>query len=161
MRSLLAAAVLMSALCVVPSAARAGFGIEGSVGKGGQVSEPRAAEQATLMLAPGFQFLMVRFSLGLVNNLPDTEAGQYNLELRPMIGFFPPILPIYGRIVFAFTDLLGREDVPNEIAYGGAAGFKLGLGPVGVFAEAGVLPRSRRSEISWVVEGRVGVALGF
>ena len=44
---------------------------------------------------------------------------------------------------------------------GAALGLKFGLGPVGVFAEAGFLPRSINSTINWVIEGRIGANLTF
>jgi hypothetical protein len=70
----------------------------------------------------------------------------------------PPVLPIYGRAIFAVTNVLHGK---TTIAYGAAGGFKLGFGSVGVFAEAGVLPRSIASRINWVVEGRLGANLSF
>lgn len=157
MRRLLAFGVL-TCVAAVPTVARAGWIIEGSIGKGAQVSPNVEAEQLNLMVAPGFTIPFLRFELGLVGDLPDIEASKFNLELRPMVVIAPPILPIYGRAILAVTNLLEGD---TTLAYGAALGLKLGLGPVGVFAEAGLLPRSRESEISWVIEGRAGVTLEF
>lgn len=165
MRRFIFALVFASTLAA-PAAARAGFILEASVGKGAQLSPDLQAEQVNIMLAPGVTILsLLRLELGFVNNLPDTENGKYNLELRPMVVVAPPLLPLYGRLIFAFTNLLGRDELEREIAYGAALGIKLGLGPIGVFAEAGLLPRSReinmKDEMSWVLEGRLGAYLSF
>ena len=159
MRRWFQAALVLCLLAVAP-AARAGWILEASVGKGVQVSpSPVAATQTNLMLAPGFTFLsLLRLELGLVGELPDLKDSKFDLQLRPMLVVAPPILPLYGRAIFAVTNLLEGK---TTIAYGAAAGFKLGVGPVGVFAEAGLLPRSVASKISWVVEGRVGANLSF
>jgi hypothetical protein len=147
-------------LLALAPAARAGWGLEASLGKGAQVSpSPVAATQTNLMLAPGYGLLgLLRLELGIVGDLPDIKNSEFNLQLRPMVVIAPPIFPLYGRAIFAVTNLLEGK---TTIAYGAAAGVKFGLGPVGVFAEAGLLPRSIDSKLSWVVEGRVGAALGF
>jgi hypothetical protein len=75
-----------------------------------------------------------------------------------MIVVAPPIFPLYGRAIFAVTNLLEGK---TTIAYGAAAGFKLGLGPLEAFAEAGLLPRSVSGTINWVIEGRVGGSVSF
>jgi hypothetical protein len=91
------------------------------------------------------------------------KDSKFNLQFRPMVVVAPPILPIYGRAIFAITNVLKGK---TTIAYGAAAGLKFGLGPVGVFAEAGLLPRSvddatGSSKINWVIEGRLGANLTF
>lgn len=160
MHRLLGPLVIALVLLAAP-AARAGWVVEGSIGKGVQLNPSVEAEQLNVMLAPGYALPFVRLELGLVNNLPDLQASKYNLELRPMIAIVPPILPLYGRVIFAVTNLLGRDDQKTELAYGGALGLKFGLGPIGVFGEAGLLPRSRMSKLSWVLEGRLGAYLEF
>jgi hypothetical protein len=153
------AALVLSLLCLAP-VARAGFIIEGSVGKGAKVSpSPVKATQTNIMIAPGITFLsLLRLEVGLLNELPDVKDSKYNLEIRPMLVVAPPILPLYGRVIFAVTNLLNG---PTTVAYGAAGGLKIGVGPVGVFAEAGFLPRSRDSKINWVIEGRLGAYLSF
>lgn len=157
------------AVLALPAAAHAGFVVEGSVGKGGQISpSPVKAEPTNIMIAPGYAIPFLRFELGLVNSLGDVQMRQYDIELRPMIVIAPPIFPLYGRLIFAVTNLVHK---PVEYAYGGALGLKLGLGPIGVFAEAGVLPRVRKfedsttmtseSKFSTVIEGRLGAVLEF
>ena len=136
--------------------AHAGWVIEGSVGKGGRVNEPRGWEPTNVMVAPGYQFLgFLRAQLGLVGDLGDVQNSRFDLQLRPMLGIYPPILPLYARAIFAFQNVvLG----PRHAAIGGAVGIKLGLPFIGlgVFAEAGMLPRFTDSTTQAVVEGRVG-----
>jgi hypothetical protein len=148
-------------LAVAPAAARAGWILEGSVGKGVKVSpSPTHQTQTNLMLAPGVTLLadILRLEVGFVGDLPDIKNSKFDLQFRPMVVVAPPILPIYGRAIFAVTNVLHGK---TTIAYGAAAGLKFGLGPVGVFAEAGVLPRSVASKINWVIEGRLGANLTF
>jgi hypothetical protein len=159
MRKLLLGSVVALALAV-PAAARAGFIIEGSAGKGVSVSPDVEATDTNLMLAPGISVLsMLRLQLGLVAALGDAKASNFDLELRPMVTVKPPILPLYGRLILAFTDLTHSKE--RTVAYGGAVGLSFSLVAVGIFAEAGVLPRSINEEMWWVIEGRAGVSLGF
>jgi hypothetical protein len=180
MRKFLVAATL-TAMFLVPAAARAGFLVEASYGKGYQVSPtPRFWEQSNLEIAPGFApslpvLSMLRFQLGFVMDIADgSAANKTNLQLRPMISLVPPILPIYGRVIFVVNNLLEGK---REIAYGAAVGARIGIPSVGlipamgVFAEVGALPRSREfvnstatgteSKLAWVAEGRVGAYLNF
>jgi hypothetical protein len=152
-------AALVLSLLLFGSAAHAGFILEGSVGKGARVSpSPKGATQTNIMLAPGFTVPFLRFELGILNELPDLKNSKYNLELRPMIVLAPPILPLYGRAIFGVTNLLHGK---TSIAWGAAGGVKIGVGPLGVFAEAGFLPRSISGTLVWVIEGRLGGYIGF
>jgi hypothetical protein len=159
MRRLFQAAVVLGLLAIAPLA-RAGIIVEGSVGKGAKLGpSPVAAEQSNFMLAPGITFAdLLRVELGFVWDLPDLHASKHNFELRPMLVVAPPLLPIYGRAIFAFTNLASGH---KDVAWGAAGGIKLGVGPIGVFAEVGLLPRSRAGTINWVVEGRLGAYVGF
>jgi hypothetical protein len=159
MRRWFQAALVLCFVALAP-AARAGIILEGSVGKGVKVSPGTQQTQTNIMLAPGLTVLadMLRFEVGFVGDLPDVKASKFNLQFRPMVVVAPPILPIYGRAIFAVTNVLHGK---TTIAYGAAAGLKFGLGPVGVFAEAGLLPRSVNSQINWVIEGRLGANVIF
>jgi hypothetical protein len=166
MRRWFQAAFVLCLLALAP-AAHAGWILEGSVGKGAKVSpSPVTQTQTNLMLAPGVTLLadMLRLEVGFVADLPDVKASKFNLQFRPMVVVAPPILPIYGRAIFAVGNVLKGK---TFIAYGAAAGLKIGLGPVGVFAEAGFLPRSvedpvtGNSKVNWVIEGRLGANLTF
>jgi uncharacterized membrane protein YqaE (UPF0057 family) len=164
MRRWFQAALVLCSLALVPAAAHAGWILEGSVGKGATVSpSPVTATQTNLMLAPGVGLLsdILRLQVGFVGDLPDLKNSKFDLQFRPMLTVAPPILPIYGRAIFAVANVFHNNGPKTLIAYGAAAGLKFGLGPVGVFVEAGFLPRSIASRINWVIEGRAGVALFF
>jgi hypothetical protein len=153
-----ALAVVSCSLALAP-AARAAIVVEGSVGKGAKVGpSPVKAEQTNVMIAPGVSFPFVKLELGFAWDTPDVKDSKSNFELRPMVVIAPPIIPLYGRVVFAVTNLVEGK---TTVAYGAALGLSFGLGPIGVFAEAGLLPRSRDSKINWVIEGRVGAYLEF
>ena len=156
MRKLLVAFGLMVFLAA-PKAAQA-IGVEASVGKGVAV-DPVKAQPVNVMVAPGVSLLWLRLQLGVAADLPDVENSEFDLGLRPMLSLHPPLLPLYGRLVFAFNNLLD-EDL-RTVAYGGALGFEIALAGIGVFAEAGFLPRSLNGSMLWVIEGRAGVSLGF
>lgn len=142
-------------------AAWAGIFVEGSLGKGASVKPEVHAQPLNVMVAPGYSLLarMVRLQLGIVGDVPDVKASKFDLGLRPMLTLSPPILPIYGRLILAFNNLF--HDELRTVAYGAALGFGFSIGPVGIFAEAGLLPRSLADRMIWVVEGRAGVSLGF
>ena len=164
-------AVVLTFIVLLPGLSRADWELEASLGKGGQVTSPRAWEQLNLMITPGYALSILRLQLGIVGDFADKSGSKTNLELRPMIAIVPPILPVYGRAIFAITNLAGRGGVKREIAYGAAGGLRFGLGPIGVFAEVGVLPRSRdypsgtgtgtSSKFVWIIEGRLGAYLEF
>jgi hypothetical protein len=157
MRKLLIASVFVSCLAA-PLAAQAGFIVEGSVGKGVAVEPEVAAQPVNVMVAPGISILWLRLQAGLVANLPDVEDSEFDIGIRPMLTLSPPILPLYGRLIFAFNNL--TSDDPT-VAYGAALGLSFGLGPIGVFAEGGLLPSKIKDTTVWVIEGRAGVSLGF
>ncbi len=173
MRKFLVAAALTT-MILVPAVAHAGLLVEASLGKGGQVSPtPRGWEQLNLEVAPGYApslpvLSMFRLQLGIVTDFADKAGSKTNLELRPMLSVVPPILPLYGRVIFVVNNLLSGT---REIAYGAAAGMRIGTPSIGfvpamgVFAEVGALPRSRDfqagSKVAWIIEGRVGAYLDF
>lgn len=160
-RAITIAVLSVSLLMSAARSASAGWVLEGSVGKGGRVSEPRGWEPTNVMFAPGYQLLgILRAQLGIVGNLADVKGSHADLQLRPMLGFYPPILPLYGRAIFAFENLV---DGPRHMAVGGAVGFKLGLPLIGlgIFAEGGVLPHFGNGASGTTVEGRLGAYWAF
>lgn len=184
MRKLFVAATLI-ALTLLPAAARAGFLLDASLGKGYQTAPtPRGWEQLNLELAPGYApslpvLSMFQLQLGIVTDFADKSGSKTNLELRPMISIVPPFFPLYGRVIFGVNNLFDRGG-KREIEYGGALGLRIGIPGIGfvpafgVFAEAGLIPRKRDftavaadgslstdSKFAWVVEGRVGAYLNF
>jgi hypothetical protein len=172
MRKLFIAAVF-TALVLLPAASQAGWLVEGSLGKGYQVSKERAWEQSNFMVAPGWSppvLSLLRLQLGVAVNFADKDNSKTNYELRPMVSICPPILPIFGRAILAVQNMraLGGK---REYAVGAAGGVRFGLGPIGVFGEIGALPHSRKvlnaagtgteSKFLWVIEARAGAYLEF
>src|SRR5256885_14477229 len=105
-------------LCLIAAApaARADLIVEGSLGKGVKLGpSPVKAEPTNIMIAPGLTFFILRAELGLVWDVPDIQPHKSNLELRPMLVVAPPVLPLYGRVVFAVTNLI---DGPRQVAWG-------------------------------------------
>lgn len=158
MRKLLHTTIVVLAILCGSAVAEAGWVIEGSVGKGYKVDSPRGWTPTNIMVAPGYHFLgILRAQLGLVGDLGDVENSKFDLQLRPMLGVYPPILPIYARAIFAVQNLLNDTNV----AVGAAGGLKIELPVIGlgIFAEAGVLPRFSPS--ATIVEGRAGAYWAF
>jgi hypothetical protein len=125
------------------------------------------------MVAPGFDFLgFIRPELGFVGTLEQIRDGDVlNLgwELRPMLVLTAPLVPLYARLIFAAVDPFSEAN--RAWAYGGALGMGFSLVGIGLFAEAGVLPRQADHShsqqavgghaFSWVLEGRAGAYVGF
>jgi hypothetical protein len=182
MRKFLVAATLI-AMTLLPAAARAGFILEASLGKGYQAAPtPRGWEQLNLNIAPGWApslpvLSMLHLQLGIVTDFADKSGTKTTLELRPTLSLIPPILPLYARVMVVIPDVLGRYEGNREYPFGGAVGARIGipgiaiLPAIGVFAEVGYLPRKREfanstntgteSKFASVVEGRVGAYLNF
>lgn len=153
------AVATLATLTIAPSA-HAGFLVEGSVGKGLEVKPDQKATPTNIMIAPGFSLVSVlRLQLGFVGDLPDVKASKTDFGLRPMLTISPPLFPLYGRVIFAFDNLF--HDSTRAFAYGAALGLSFGVGPIGIFAEAGLLPRRLDGQTLWNLEGRLGVSLGF
>lgn len=186
MRKFLVAAAL-TAITLLPAAARAGFLLEASLGKGMQAS-PKPVdgvsrwEPTNIEIAPGYApslpvLSMFRLQLGIVADFGDKAGTKSNLELRPMLSLVPPVLPLYGRIIFGVNNLFDRDGAKREVLYGGAVGVRIGLPGIafvpalGIFAEVGALPRKRDvvntstlaidSKLAWIVEGRAGAYINF
>ena len=107
---------------------------------------------------------MVRLELGILagveNSRPVWRNGtDFGLEFRPMVVISPPLLPLYGRLVFASVDPF--SDQRRQWAYGAAVGLGLTVAGFGVFAEVGALPRTVAGDIAWVLEARAGALLHF
>jgi hypothetical protein len=182
MRKFLVAATL-STMILIPAAARAGFLVDASLGQGYQAAPtPREWERLNLEIAPGYApslpvLSMFQLQLGIVTDFGDKAGTKTDMELRPMISVVPPILPLYGRVIFVVNNLLERGGTKREIAYGAAVGVRIGTPSIGfvpsmgVFAEVGALPGKRdfvdsttlatSSKTAWVIEGRVGAYLDF
>lgn len=160
-RMLVAAAL---ALLLGPAAARAGVLVEVSAGSGFRY-DPKPIERmpTNVMIAPGYSIAgMLKLELGLAANLSDVKGSKFELDLRPMVVLSPPLFPLYGRAIFAVSNLM---EGPQKVQYGGALGTSFGLLGFGVFFEAGLLHRTlavtdagvTKDVDRWVAEGRLGV----
>jgi hypothetical protein len=145
----------------VSTVAQAGWLVEGSIGKGVRLTpSPLKATQSNIMIAPGYSVPFLRFELGFLFELPDAERGKADVEIRPMLVLAPPVIPFYGRlmVLVLHDNLLSK---PVGIGYGVSGGFKMGLGPVVFFAEAGTIPKRADAQTILALEGRVGGLLEF
>ncbi len=179
MRKFLVAATL-TAMTLLPAAARAGFVLEASYGKPYQVTKPRAWGQSNVMFTPGYApslpiLSMFQLQLGVAFDLADKSGTKTEMQLRPMIMFNPPIIPLYARAFVVVHNLLGRQG-NHSPSIGGALGARIGIPSVailpgfGVFAELGAIGHSEdygtegggsSSKMFWALEGRAGAYLNF
>jgi hypothetical protein len=170
MRKLLFALAL-TVTVAAPLAARADFIVEGSVATG-RIFSPEEAKGRTptsVMLAPGLTLAFVHLQLGIDGILGDTEGSSSTFSYRPMVTVMPPILPLYGRLILAFTHPFDSDKRVTQ--YGGALGVSFGLpvvvASVHVFGELGLLPASeenpltKENQIVWIGEARAGVGVSF
>jgi hypothetical protein len=162
-RPLSLAAVWLS-LCLPPRAAEARvvtWTLSGSAGFGYEVHPRRNVQAENVMLALGVGFLAdcLRLEAGALTaygNLAGERRRDFKVELRPMLRLKLPVLPLYGRLVFAGLNPFASD---RNIAYGGALGLSIRLGRIALFAEAGPLPRRAEGETHWVMEARAGLGL--
>jgi hypothetical protein len=155
--------VVLASVTFAPTPAEAGPLVEVSLGQGYRLSpSPADALGFNFMVAPGYSLLagVLKLELGIMGNLEDVEQSDFDLNLRPMIVVKPPILPVYGRAIFAIQGLV---DSPVTVAYGGALGLSFGIPftGIGIFGEVGVLPRVVHSVDVWVLEWRLGASYEF
>ncbi len=143
----------------LPSPAEAGAFLEASLGKGAEVKPETKAQPINIMVAPGYSLAILKLQVGLAADLPDVENSKFDIGVRPMLTLSPPVVPLYARLILAVNNLTNKER--RSLAYGGAVGLSVGLGGIGVFLEAGLLPRSLRDQFHWIIEGRGGVSIGF
>jgi hypothetical protein len=154
-------ALALIVFAAAPRAAHADAIIEASLGKGGEVTPDTRQLPLNLMVAPGISFPLVRLQLGLVADIPDVKNSKFDIGLRPMLTLSPPVLPLYARLILAVNNLTEAGESKRTVAYGGAVGLSFSLAGLGIFAEAGLLPRSVNDQFRWVLEGRAGVAIEF
>lgn len=143
-----------------PALAHAGFVVEGSFGKGWQASPEvgRGLGPTNFMVAPGVGIgELLRVEVGFVFDLPQEEVGT-NLRIRPMLVLDPPVLPLYGRLIVGFANILEGD---RSFEFGGAVGIGGSVGGLGLFGEVGLVPQAVSSEYLWILEGRAGAYISF
>lgn len=163
----IAAPLLLLALAAAPVAARAGWFLEGSAGQGWEFKPDTVKMPTNVMLTPGYAVLdVLSLELGVVSSLENARGAKFDVQLRPMAELSLPLFPIYAKAILGVTGLVSS---PVKLQYGGALGWRLGLGGVGVFIEAGVLPTNvevvdtagtKSNKLIWIGEGRLGLRLG-
>jgi hypothetical protein len=96
------------------------------------------------------------------------QARAIGRQLRAAHGFVG-----WGDVLLAAMPILGitgLANTPVKVQYGGALGGRFGLGGVGVFLEAGLLPTNvelkdpttgaTSNKLIWIAEGRLGLRFG-
>jgi hypothetical protein len=154
----LAAAV---ALILSPVSARAGGLLEGSIGTGLRW-DPSPTERipTNVMLTVGYSLPVLKLELGALANLGDVEDQEFDIDLRPMLVFKPPVFPLYLRAILSYGNLI---EGPKTFGYGGAVGMRFGppVGGIGAFLEAGAITKKIEiagdEESIWFAEARLGV----
>lgn len=135
--------------------------LSGSMGYGYEF-HPRHGTQATnLMLTGGLGFIRdyVRLELGVVGAYGAVLAHDrehINLEFRPMVRVTPPLVPLYGRVLFAGLHPFDRT---RAVGFGWALGAYIPISRLAPFAEVGFLPRIVSGQVHWIVEGRAGLGV--
>lgn len=132
-----------AALLAAPGTASA-LSIEASLGTGvGRASSGDFSDTnriaTNVMVTPGIELLgMLDLQLGLLADLGDVENSDFDFQLRPQIKISPPVLPVYGRVIFSVVNLLGDGD--TQFSYGAGLGLSLPIPVLAPFVEAAVLP---------------------
>jgi hypothetical protein len=101
-----------------------------------------------------------------VASLANVKNSKFDVQLRPMAELTLPLIPIYAKGILGIT---GLANSPVKVQYGGALGWRMGLGGVGIFLEAGLLPSNVQvkdaagvasNKLIWIAEGRLGLHFG-
>ena len=160
MRLYCLAALLAAASLLSPDQAHASVTLALSVGSGWEVSPDSERVATNVMLAPGVELLgdIVRAEVGLLADLGDVRERDFDLQVRPMLLFDPPLLPLYGRLTLG---LAGLVDGPLVMTFGGSVGAELSVRNVSLFGEVGYVPRGDGDGLESILEGRAGVGVTF
>ncbi len=132
-----------------------------SAGTGWQAHPSASRISTNLSVAPGISLLpkdLLRFELGFIADMPDLRNRHADLQIRPMLLINPPLFPMYARLVAGVSNIAHG---PAAVRFGAAAGVRLSLAHVGLFAEAGYIPYVRDNTFFSVLEGRIGTEVLF
>lgn len=151
----LALLAVAAALSAAPRPASAGFFVEGSLGVPWHTNPYVYREPTNVMVTPGFEILWVSAELGVVANFSQYSQSS-TWGLRPMVGLRPPMLPLYGKLIFDVHDLSGGA----VSSVGGALGGGFEVLGLGVFIEGDYIPRKVGGENLSIWEVRLGVSFG-
>jgi hypothetical protein len=168
MRKPALAALLAAALCA-PVAARAdllAFSIDLSLGLPWQTSPAVERAPTNIMLTPGLVVAnWVSAELGIAAAFAEYSQPS-RWALRPMVGLYPPILPIYAKLVVDVANLNQAGGLGTVTTVGGALGLMFSVGPARLFLEVDYLPKKvplppGGSQNLQVWEGRGGAGVKF
>jgi len=157
-------AALAAVLLSIPPAARAGL-VDGFVEVSGgvpwQMSPGVSRMPANVMVTPGVLFVSwVSAELGV-----EAAVAQFGAParwgIRPMVGLYPPFMPLYAKLVVEVGNLNLAGGLPVLTAVGGALGLKFPVGPVQLFVEGDYLPLKAQGTNLNVVEARAGLGVRF
>lgn len=135
------------------------FFVDASVGVPWQTNPSISRLPTNIMVTPGILVInWVSAEVGVV-----AGVAQFNQParwaLRPMVGLYPPIIPVYGKLVVNVGNLNRAGGLGVITTVGGALGLKFGVGPIELFIEGDYLPERVEGQNLQVIEGRAG--LGF
>lgn len=153
------AALVSVAILTAPQLARADLTLAASVGSGLQVA-PDKRIPTNIMVAPGAELLgpLVRAEVGIVADMGDVGGRDFDLQVRPMLLFDPPLIPLYGRLTVGIANLTTG---PLAVAFGGSLGAELSLSALSLFGEVGFIPQASGDGFDSIFEGRAGVGFVF
>jgi len=155
-------AALLVALSAAPASARAGmldFFIDASVGIPWQTSPEVSRQPTNLMVTPGLLILnWVSAEVGVKAGFSQFDQPA-RWALRPMVGLYPPILPVYLKLVIDVDNLNDTGGLGTITTVGGALGLLFTVGPVRIFLEADYIPQKVAGQNLNIWEGRLGAGL--
>ena len=163
----LALAVLLALASSAPVTARAdllAFSLDLSLGLPWSTSPTVERMPTNIMLTPGLVVASwVSAELGIVAAFAEyTQPSRW--AIRPMVGLYPPMLPLYGKLVIDVANLNQAGGLGTITTVGGALGLMFGIGPVRLFLEADYIPQkvplpAGGTQNLQVWEGRLGAGV--
>jgi hypothetical protein len=163
----LALAALLAAALGAPSTARAdllAFSIDLSLGLPWQTSPTVERMPTNIMLTPGLVVAdWVSAELGIVAAFAEYSQPS-RWALRPMVGLYPPILPLYAKLVIDVNNLNQAGGLGTITTVGGALGLIFSVGPARLFLEVDYIPQkvpqpAGGSQNLQIWEGRAGAGV--
>lgn len=163
----LALAALLAAALGAPAAARAdvlAFSLDLSLGLPWQTSPTVERAPTNIMLTPGLVVAdWVSAELGIMAAFAEYSQPS-RWALRPMVGLYPPVLPLFAKLVVDVANLNQAGGLGTVTTVGGAVGLLFSVGPARIFLEVDYLPKkvplaAGGSQNLQVWEGRAGAGV--
>jgi len=148
----------------LPVSTRAGVAdvfVDASVGVPWRMSPTISRMPTNVMLTPGILLVnWVSAEVGVVAGV--AQFGQpARWAVRPMVGLYPPMIPLYVKLVVDVNNLNLTGGLPVITTVGGALGLQFKVGPVRLLLEGDYLPEHVNGQNLNVVEGRAGLGYKF